>query len=155
MTDFNQLKGMSREQLLKLAGKQGLKVHWKAKPETIIKQIMDHTLVPQKPQVAEDKAKPAKKEYRNTREDIEAFLQKNKARQPNLMWKFNDDDSFTVSCKGAEDCFNMHQPFTVIQRHLDLHVMRGALRPMGHSREHFESGVATGKSAYTNVVLAG
>jgi hypothetical protein len=150
---FDNLKELPREQLVILAAKQGLSVHHKAKPETIIKQIMDN-LTPQKPQVSQEKdVAKEKKEVKNTETQIVALLEEAKQRQPKLEWEINAEErTFHARCAGAEACFNWDQPLTVIQRHLTLHVLRGAMRPRAIN-EHFDQLHNSPKNAYTGNVL--
>lgn len=155
--NFNNLKSLSREQLVELAGKQGLSVHHKAKPETIIKQIMDNALVPQKPQVAEEYADPRLKSERqpvfNTQEQVEAALAPIKAQQPAFETIYAGQ-TVTFRCRGAEECHNLSTPLHWLVKRANL-IKVGARRPIGHRPEDFTHGQSTGKSAYTNVVLAG
>lgn len=164
------LKKMDTKDLLNFAALQGVKTHWKAKPETIIKQIIDKVAQPvtyNQPQAntqilsKEELEKMRiereiiKRTVHNTKEQVEEFMLKKQHTQPALAWDFNDEEhTVHVRCKGAEVCFNMDMPLTRMSREMDLHVMRGRLAPRAHSKEHFDPGAAGGKNAYTNTVLA-
>lgn len=157
--DFNTLKEnmkkMSREELVKFADTQGVQVHWKAKPETIIKQVMDKVSTPPKPVVKEEAKSTAPKEaVFNTRDQVEAALAHIKEKQPAFETIYSDEDKVvTFRCKGAENCMNMSVPLQWMVKQAQL-VSRGRLVPMGLN-EHFESlNSASGKNAYTNTVLA-
>lgn len=157
--NFDNLKTMKREQLVELAGKQGLNVHHKAKPETIIKQIMDHVLVSQKPQVAADpmvdpRLAAKRPEHNNTPEQVDAILAPIKARVPEFEVKYDlEENTWHFRCKGAEECGNLSIPLRIIKMKADT-VSRGRLVLMGLT-PHFDTmNSALGKNAYTNTVLA-
>lgn len=159
--NFENLKTMSREQLLEVAGKQGLQVHWKAKPETIIKQIMEKAFEPQKPvsvQQDDPYADPRLKAERPvvylTQDEVEAAIAPIKARRPDFVATYNlDEHTVKFSCRGAEETINMSAKPLTIRRHAE-YIARGAARPMGHDRNNFDTINAQGKNAYTNTVLA-
>lgn len=156
MSMIDNLRSMSREELVKLAVSQGVqRIHHKAKPETIIKQILES--VQAKPVVEEKhKAQEPKIAVFHSKEDFEKILQPLKARAPALEWTFDDgedetDKTITLRCKGAEDCFNMSVGLRWFKVRANIVAQgRGVLR--GH--DSFEKGNAVGKNAYTNVVLA-
>lgn len=153
--NFEHLKTMSREQLLEVAGKQGMRVHWKAKSENIIKQIMEAVLTPQKPAEMQHKAeKPAPVADHNTPEQVEAVIADIKARVPQFEAIYNsEENTWHFRCKGAEECGNLDIPLRVIKMKAQT-VSRGRLQLMGLT-EHFDRTAASGNSTYTNTVLAG
>lgn len=158
--NFDNLKKLSREQLVEVAGKQGIPVHHKAKPETIIKQILDHTLVPQKPQVAAEaeyidpRLKSVKEPIYNTKEQVEAMLSKIRATKPEFESHYDDEArSVTFRYKGAEDCHNLSVPLHWLKVKADI-VARGRIAPMGHDTREWGSIHAQGPNAYTNTILA-
>lgn len=155
MAHIDNLKNLTRDQLVDVAMKQGLpKPHHKAKPETIIKSIVD-SMTPQKP-IAQDAKPEAKKadEVRNTRETIEPLLERLKSERQNLAWEFDElDETVTVRHAHAAVSFNWHIPLRVIERHVRLHVFNPT-RPLGLNNHFDEMPSASGKNAYTNTVLA-
>ena len=171
MMNFENLKTMSREQLLEVAGKQGVRVHHKAKPETIIKQIMDAVLVPQRPlsQTPEPSSplvdpnecpriaklrEQAERDKLNTPEMIEAALASIKAAQPKFESSYNrEENTWTFKCLGAEESGNIFMPMRIILMKAG-NVRRGKLALMGLNSE-FDNTSAGGKNAYTNTVIAG
>lgn len=152
--NLDRLKEMTPEALRELALKQGLTPHWKAKPETIIKQIVDHVTMakPQEMQhVAETPKSPV---FHNTPEEVEAMLAEIKARVPAFESKYDlTENTWHFRCKGAEECGNLDIPMRVIKMKAQT-ISRGKLTLMGLN-DHFDKGNAGGNSAYTNNVLAG
>jgi hypothetical protein len=151
--NFDNLKKMSPEQLREIAGKQGLKVHHKAKPETVIKQIMEAALTPQQApvmhHVAEESIAPVD---HNTPEEVEAAIAHIKARQPAFESKYDlRENTWHFACNGALECGNLDIPLRVIVTKANT-ISRGRLAPRGLTHE-FDSINAGGKNAYTNTVL--
>jgi hypothetical protein len=153
--NFDNLKTMTPEQLREVAGRQGLNVHPRAKPETIIKQIMEAVLTPQKlPEMQHKALAPVKPVDHNTPEDVEAAIADIKARVPAFESRYDEaENTWHFRCKGAEECGNMDIPLRVIKMKAQ-NVSRGRLALVGLT-EHFDRTVAGGNSAYTNAVLAG
>lgn len=152
---IDNLRKMSRDELVQFADSQGVKAHWKANPETIIVNIMSKLGTPtmaksKADESPEEKIARLKQErtVHNSVEDVEALLEKKKAKQPALEWRF-DGDVLTVRCKGAENCMNINQSLKIIERAIDLHVMRGALRPRALDNRDW-SPIST---SYSNTVL--
>lgn len=160
--NVNNLSDLSRDQLLELAGKQGLSVHHKAKPETIIKQIVDHMLTPQQPQVNQPplehydpRLAPKKEPVFNTPEQVEEAIAHIKAAQPKFEALYNREERTVLfRCLGAEECHNLSVPLRVLVQKASM-IKRGRIAPIGHRPTDFEPGNSGGLSAYTNVVLAG
>lgn len=156
--NFANLKSMTREQLMEVAGKTGVKVHWKAKPETIIKHIMETALNQQMQPIdqfkGEDmrpkalKAKTA--EYNYTEEDVREACA-DYLKKEGFEAKFPGDDTVVVRYKGAEDSLNLKQPMSVIKRKIAA-VAQGriALRSLNHILGDMPVGR---NSAYTNTVI--
>lgn len=154
--NFEKLKSMSRDELVHLADSQGVQVHWNAKPETIIKQIIDKVSHPPKPktEIVDTRLIAAKEAVFNTEAEIEAALAIIKSKVPQFETIYDKDDRcVTFRCKGAEECHNMSVPLHWLVKRAQL-VSRGRLVPLGLN-QHFESlNSATGKNAYTNIVLS-
>lgn len=154
--NIENLKTLSPEQLRETAGKLGLTVHWKAKPDTIIKQIADKAFAPTKP-VEKQEAKIHVSIY-TTPAELEAKLAKLKAEVPQFETIYSEpgddgiDTVVTFRCKGTEECHNLSVPARWLLIRANL-VKRGRIAPLGLAE--FERGNATGKSGYTNTVLAG
>ncbi len=92
--------------------------------------------------------------FHNTPDDIEAMLAPIKAKVPQFESIYNtDENTWYFRCKGSEECGNMSIPMRVIAIKART-VSRGRLALMGMN-DHFDKTAATGKSAYTNTVLAG
>lgn len=153
--NFDNLKTLSPDQLRELAGKQGLKVHHKAKPETIIKQIIESALKPATPAEMQHVAeKPQQPVHHNTPDDVEAAIADIKAKIPQFESRYDlDENTWYFKCKGAEECGNLAIPMRIIKLKA-ASVSRGRIALMGLDG-HFDRGNAGGNSAYTNSVLAG
>ncbi len=125
------LKAMSRPELVEFAGKQGVRVHHKAKPAA---------------------AAPVKPVDHNTAEAVEAAIKHIKDARPEFVSSYNaTDNSWTFKYRGAEECGNLSIPLRIIVIKA-TNVARGALRFMALN-EHFDAGSAGGKNTYTNNVL--
>lgn len=162
--NFENLKKLSRDELVVLAMKQGLpKPHHKTKPESIIKVIMDSVEHPAIPKREELKLAPKPDPVFATKEEVEAAIADIKARVPEFQSIYDDESRcVTFRCKGAEDCISLSVPIKANPKFpmgLCIYnkakmVSRGRLAPRAHSYEHFDRGVAGGTNAYTNLVLA-
>lgn len=162
--DLAKLKSLPREELVEIARQSGVRVHWKAKPETIVEQIITKVMQPV-PQIKQDDAGPAAlqpkaEEYSNTPAQVEEAIAKVKARQPRLRSIYNEEDSTFhfqwVSDNGrvmCEECGTLKQKLRVIVN-IANKVAMGPIMLRGHSATSFDPGNATGLSAYTNVVMA-
>ena len=148
---LQQLKMMSREQLVDTAKQQGLKVHGKAKPETIINQIMANMVPPTQTDKAEPKAKPAPVVDHNTEEDVLKAVQKLVDR--GLEVKFPGDGTWHFKCRGAEDSGNLSIPLRVIVMKAGT-VAQGARRIRTQSDRDFDAIPTNPQSRYTSTVLA-
>lgn len=153
--NFENLKTMTPDQLRELAGKQGLRVHHKAKAETIIKQLMEAALTPQALPKMEHIAEAAQEPVdHNTPEQVEAAIAKIIERQPALERNYNaQENTWHFRCKGAEECGNLDIPLRVIVMKAG-NISRGSLRLLALN-EHFDRTTAGGNNTYTNNVLAG
>lgn len=155
--DFNRLKTLSREELVTLAHQQGLQVHWKSKPETIINQIIDKVTerkpVPQQAQ-AENPPKP---EHNNTPEDVENALESLKTKAPRLRTSYPGGNTWHfkyIADNGRtlyEESGNLAIPLKTILRRANI-VSRGPLLLRGLN-QHFDQLPVGGNNAYTNTVL--
>lgn len=166
MALLENLKAMDLEQLRAFADTQGVQVHWKAKPETIIKQIIDKVANPVKtdaPKVREEeitqltakRLKDAEESAANTPDMIEDAIASIKAKLPEFKSEYNcDENTWTFSYKGATDCGNIAIPMRRILRQAQI-VSRGRIAPVGHDPREWGGDIAGGKNAYTNTVLAG
>lgn len=155
--NFDNLKHLSREQLLEVAGKQGLQVHWKAKPETIIKQIMDKALNPQTSPVKKaedpyhDKRLDSKPAIFNTEEQVEQAVAHIKQRKPEFTTTYNHEEhTVKFSYKSVSETVNLSVPLRWMKVRAEA-VSQGAFRVMGLN-EYFDKAVS---STYANNVLAG
>lgn len=150
--NFEHLKTMKPDELRVIAGKQGLKIHHKAKPETIIKQIMESVLTPQAPAMQHIAEAPQAAVDHNTPEEIEAAIAKIKERQPAFISAYSiEENTWHFSCKGTEECGNMAIPLRVIVMKAGT-ISRGRLAPRGLTHE-FERLNSSPKNAYTDTVL--
>jgi len=157
--DVSKLGQMSREELLNLARTQGLKVHHKSKPETIIKAIMD-SLQPQRPQKAiVQEAAPAEARVSNTPEQVEAALAKLKESNARFESSYNaEENTWHFAWRSArgvvmlDESGNLDIPLRTIIR-IANKVAKGPLLLRGLN-QHFDAMPnATGPNAYTNVVM--
>lgn len=154
--NFDNLKSMKREQLLELAGKQGLQIHPRCKDETIIRHIMEKAAAPQAttPNLQHEAAAPQLSVDHNTPEEVEAAIATIKKREPQFESKYSaDENTWHFRCKGAEECGNLDIPLRVIVMKAGT-ISRGRLMLRGLT-EQFDRTAAGGNSAYTNVVIAG
>lgn len=165
--NINNLKDLTPDQLRETAGKLGLQVHWKAKPETIIKQIADKAFAPTMPKAAEDAEfvgmpLPNKPAVYTTQDELEKSLAKVKEAVPAFETIYSEPDDtgenrvVTYRCKGAEECLNLSTPLRILLNKAN-HIKRGRVAPIGHESSQFDSqwNPVSGKNAYTNSVLAG
>lgn len=150
--NLDALKAMSRPELVEFAGKQGVRVHHKAKPENIIKAIVEATLAP-KPSMEHAAAAPVKPVDHNTAEEVELAIKAIKAKCPEFTSTYNThDNSWHFKYRGAEDCGNLDIPLRIILTKAQT-VSRGALKLLGLN-QHFDATNAGGNNAYTNNVLS-
>lgn len=154
MAHIDNLKKMTREQLVELALKQGLpKPHHKANEATIIKSIVD-SMTPQTPQNKATEQHKQPNEVRNTAETILMLLDRLRAERPSITWELDEyEETLTVKNAHAAVSFNWHIPLRVMERHIRLHVFNPT-RPLGLNHHFDEMPSASGKNAYTNTVLA-
>ena len=159
------LAKMSREELVVLAMKQGLpKPHHKTKPASIIKLILDSVTHPMK-QANEAQEKPAEEKeiVFATREQVEEVIAEIKAQLPTFQSIYDDvARCVTFRYNGAEDCMSLSLRLlpsranpgglSILTRAKAISRGRFALR--GRDAGDFDRINATGKNAYTNVVLA-
>lgn len=147
------LNKLSKEQLLHVAAQHGCIVDKRHSSATIIQEIISKIEV--KPVVRKEVEKVEIVEpVFITPEELEAAIAPIKARQPAFTTEYNlDENTVHFRCRGAEECHNLSVPLKQLKKRAE-YVSHGALRLKGHSSEHFGQGTATGKSAYTNVVLA-
>ena len=149
--NFDNLKTMSREQLVQLANTQGVPVHHKAKPETIIKAIMDKTLTPQQTQSLQHAAeKPVAPVVKHTAEEVEAAIASIKARVPAFQASYTEDN-WHFKCNGVEEVGNLAIPLRVIVMKAG-NVSKG--RRVMRRLSDFGDIVNSPNNAYTNSVLA-
>lgn len=152
--NLDNLRTLSRDQLAEIARQSGVRVHHKAKPETIIKQITDKVFLPPKVEQKHEAEKPMAPVFHHTQEDIEEALKDIKARIPDFISEYNvSENTVHFRCRGAEECLNLSIPMRVIKMKAS-NISRGRLVLRGHAPESFDRGNAVGKSSYTNVVLA-
>lgn len=176
--NFDNLKTMTREQLMELAGKQGIHVHHKANEATIIKLITEQALAPQPPvahpisasSVAGDDdaefnddvfkygekvavtRRKARLDRLNTADMVEAALAKIKERQPKFESRYNlDDNTWHFRCLGTEDSGNIAIPLRVIVMKA-TNIARGRIAPRALN-DDFDKINTSPKNAYTNTVL--
>ncbi len=162
---IDNLQKMSRDELVVLAMKQGLpKPHHKAKPESIIKIIMDSIAHPAK-ELNDNKSVQAPKAAPlfASKEEVEEAIADIKARVPEFQSIYDDEaHCVTFRCRGAEDCISLsvpvrprpQYPMGMCIYNKAKMVSRGKLALRGHSERDFDHMNAGGKNAYTNVVLA-
>lgn len=154
MSIIDKLRDMKREELLSLAATQGVQVHWKAKNETIIKQIVEKISQSTQQGLKHVAEKPSTPVFHNTPEEVEEMLSTIKMKVPSFESIYDrDENTWTFRCKGAEECGNLDIPMRVIQRKAAI-IARGKIALRGLN-DHFDKTNASGLSAYTNSVLAG
>jgi len=157
--DIGNLKNLSRDELVQLAVKQGVQIHWKAKPETIIKAIVDKVSSPPPAPIKEAAMEhPAERaalpKHDNKPEDVERVIEEIKARVPEFTSTYNlEENTWHFRCKGAEECGNLAIPLRIIKERA-LTVSRGRVSLMGLNQHFNDPGTATGKNAYTNTILS-
>lgn len=152
--NLSNLKDLSREELVVLAMKQGLpKPHHKTSAENIIKLITDNFEHPT--QKGSSETEPEKKEVIfASKEDVETLVAPLKERNPKFETIYDDvARCVTFRYNGAEDCMSLSVAPRWMYEKAKI-VNRGRLALKGHSSTNFDYGNATGKNAYTNVVLA-
>lgn len=157
MHDYNKLKDLPREQLVKLALEHNINPHHKAKPETIIKAILEKVMEPKQQNMQHVAEKLVKPTFHNTEEDVEAAIAKIKERLPMFqsIYATEEDGSRNVTfrCKGAEECVNLAVPMRVIlQKASNVSVGKRSLHA---APGEWDNGVGKGKNAYTETVIAG
>lgn len=152
--NLDNLKSLSREQLIETAGKLGLQIHWKAKPETIIKQITQKAFEkPQSKQSMEHVAeKPQAPVIHNTPETVLNAIKHITDKKPEFVADFSEEGVWHFKYKGAEECGNLSIPLRLIVQKAN-NVARGRLMVRG--MEGFERISNTPNNAYTGAVLAG
>lgn len=154
MNLIDKLEAMGRDELMEIAGTQGVRVHWKAKPETIIKAIVEKVSTPVKSDMQHVAEKPQAPVDHNTPEQIEAMLAPIKVRAPQFEAKYDlEENTWHFSCRGAEECGNMDIPMRVIQMKANT-VSRGRLVMIG-MKDFGDLPGNKPNSLYTNTVLAG
>lgn len=151
---FENLKSMSRDELVILACKQGLpKPHHKSSVDTIIKNILDS--VQPKQEQPEQVAETPVVTYR-TQEEIEKAVAHIKAARPNFRTEYTDHTVKFVCGEGrrvAEETVNLSVPLRVMLM-IAEQIKYGPRALRAYNNVGFESGNAQGINAYTNVVLA-
>lgn len=152
--NLENLKTLTRSELAEIARQSGVRVHHKAKEDTIIKQIVDKVMLPPKQEMKHVAEKASDIVHHNTEEDVEEAIKSLKEKVPDFVSVYNkEENTVHFKCRGVEECLNLSIPLRVIKSKAAI-VSRGRLMLRGHRPESFESGNAGGKSAYTNVVLA-
>lgn len=126
MTPFNtaELKTRPIEELRTLAAKHGIKVHHKAKAETIAKLLVESVTTPKVPE------HPAQKTtipmVINTEADVLELIKPFLAKE-GFKATFKDD-TWHFTCKGSEDSGHMSVPLRTIRMKAET-VSRGARNP--------------------------
>lgn len=154
---IDNLKKMSRDELMAFAASQGIQHHHKAGAEKILQAIVEQLNQPPKPKV-EDVVDPrnvaTKEPVWNSKEQIDAMLTPILAKQPAFEVHYDDTDrTVTFRCKGVEDCLSMSVPLHWMKAKAQV-VARGRIALMGLNQHFDQMNSATGKNAYTNTVLA-
>lgn len=150
---FDNLKDMSRDELVVLAMKQGLpKPHHKTSAENIIKLIVDTFEHPATKSI--DAQVEKKSAVFASKEQIELLVSPLKQKNPKFETIYDDEAKcVTFRYNGAEDCMSMSVSPRWMYEKAKL-INRGRLALKGHTTTNFDHGNATGHNAYTNVVLA-
>lgn len=146
------LKGKSLDELRAIATKIGIVPHYRAKPETLMRQILEKSLVqPTPPKTMEHKAEaPAKPVHNNTPEDVLEAIKMFTAKE-GFKADFPGDGTWIFKYKGAEESGNLAIPLRVIKIKAE-NVSRGRRAPIAMPSETFDNAVAKG---YANTVLMG
>lgn len=169
--NMDNLKQLSREQLVQVARESGVKFHHKLGSDKLIRAIIDHVMLPdtkKRPdhtQRTEDEEthparRPKEATHENTPEQVEAEIAKIKEAKPRLRSSYNAEEKTWkfqwVNDAGrvmAEESGTLCQPIHRI-RNRATYIARGPLVMRTHAASSFDPGNAGGNSAYTNVVMA-
>lgn len=141
------LSGKSREELVSMAEKLKIKVHHKAKAETIINQIMQQPQAYVKQSmdhIAQTVATPI---VTNTQDEVLQALQKHMAKDGYKVIFDAHENTVHLSYKGAEECMNLAIPLRIIVQKADT-VARGRVSPRGLGRD------GTYGTSYADTILS-
>jgi len=128
--DIASLKSLELPELKQVAAKHGIKLHHKAGAEKVLQAIIDHVSNAQPVKTKADEQQPVKVKpvaKLLNQSDVEQALAKQLEREA-FKIVFHGDDTFTISCNGAEESLHMTSPVVVIKRRAES-VARGAFRP--------------------------
>jgi hypothetical protein len=109
------LKTMERPQLMELAGKLDIKVHHKAKDETVRKQILEQVASRQMAKTEEPAPKPVAPVFNHTEEEILQAIG-DLATKEGFNVKFPKDNTVIFTYRGISESVNMSIPMHVIVR---------------------------------------
>ena len=122
--------GKTEQEIRDIAEKLNIKAHHKAKPETIVNQILQQGQA----YVADAMKHPAERSnpvisYVNTPDDVRNAI-KHIASKDGFECRFLDDNTWHFRCKGAEDSGNLSIPLRVIVTKAEM-VSRGKRSLLG------------------------
>lgn len=142
---MDDLANKSREELVEIAKNLNIKVHHKAKEDTIIKQIMQ-----QNGSRVEDAKKPKPKKGEtvfHSEDEVREVLKPYIAKEGYNVIFNHVDNTVHLSYKGSEECLNLSVPMRLIERRA-AHVARGRISPRGLGRD------GTYGQSYADTILA-
>lgn len=129
--DLEAMKALPLAELRTLALKQGVMVHHKAGAEKILAAIVDKVTAEQRAKVQKPEnskaLEPKEKMPLLSEEEIRVGLARFTEKEA-FKIEFHGDDTFTLSCNGAEDSMHMTTPGLVIKRRAEI-IAKGARRP--------------------------
>lgn len=111
--NFIELASRPVEDLKMLAAQYSIKVHPRAKAETIAKLIVEHVQTPARDPMQHQATKPAKPVYNNTPEEVQEAITRFTAKE-GFTVEFPGDNTWIFKFKGAEESGNLSIPMRVI-----------------------------------------
>lgn len=122
-----ELAQMPREKLVEIANTLKIKVHHKAKPETIIHQIMQQPVAYRNEAMSHPADATTAPVVTNTVEQVQTAIATYAAKE-GFSATFPDDGTWVFSCKGASESGNLSIPLRIIKQKAES-VSRGARVP--------------------------
>jgi hypothetical protein len=124
--NYSELVARDVKDLRMLAAQYGIKVHHKAKAETIAKLIVEHVTEKPKESLKHVAEKPKPAEVIHTPEEVNEVIKAFSAKEGYVV-EYPGDDTWIFKYKGAEESGHMSTPLRVIRMKAES-VSRGARR---------------------------